>query len=105
MELSIRRSQSGETSIVRLTGPLTLGPDLLLADEFRHSVAAGRTELVVDLAEVSTIDSAGLATLLFGQAELKRVGGRLQLANLARQHLRSLAIARLQNAFPIASCA
>jgi len=82
MALKITRREQEGISILQLKGHLTFGPeDNLLNDEIRHSLAARRFRVVIDLGSVGKIDSAGLGTLLYARAELRRGGGGLALAN------------------------
>jgi anti-sigma B factor antagonist len=102
MALKVTRREQDGISILELTGRLTFGPeDILLNDEIRHAIAARRVRLVVDLAEVDKIDSAGLGTLLYARAELRRAGGSLALANLKPAHLKTLLVAKLETVFNV----
>jgi anti-sigma B factor antagonist len=102
MALKVTRREQDGISLLELTGRLTFGPeDILLNDEIRHAIAARRVRLVVDLAEVDKIDSAGLGTLLYARAELRRAGGSLALANLKPAHLKTLHVARLETVFNV----
>ena len=83
MALEVTRREQEGIAILELTGRLKFGPeDMLLNDEIRHALAARRLRLVVDLNGVDKIDSAGLGTLLYARAELRRAGGGLALAML-----------------------
>ena len=100
----IRREQEG-ISILQLTGRLIFGPeDALLNDEIRHALAARRIRLVIDLEGVDKIDSAGLGTLLYARAELRRAGGGLALANLQPAHMKTLLLAKLDTVFDVFGC-
>jgi anti-anti-sigma factor len=102
MALTItRRGQEG-ISILELRGRLTFGPeDIAFNDEIRHAIAARRVRLVIDLGGVDKIDSAGLGTLLYARAELRRAGGGLALAKLRPNHLHTLLVAKLETVFDI----
>jgi anti-sigma B factor antagonist len=102
MALTItRRGQEG-ISILELHGRLTFGPeDIAFNDEIRHAIAARRVRLVIDLGGVDKIDSAGLGTLLYARAELRRAGGGLALAKLKTGHLQILLVAKLDTVFDI----
>jgi anti-sigma B factor antagonist len=54
---------------------------------------------VLNLKDVSEIDSTGLGTLVFGLARLRKAGGRLALVNLNRSHLELFLLTRLAIAF------
>jgi len=102
MPLRITRREQDGISILELAGRLTFGPeDNALNDEIRHAVAARRTRIVVDLGDVDRMDSAGLGTLLYARAELRRAGGRLALANLKPTHMKTLLIAKLEMVFEV----
>jgi anti-sigma B factor antagonist len=97
----IRREQEG-ISILQLRGRLIFGPeDILLNDEIRHTLAAGKVRVVIDLGDVDKIDSAGLGTLLYARGELRRAGGGLALANLHPSHMEVLLIAKLETVFTV----
>jgi anti-sigma B factor antagonist len=102
MALKVTRREQDGISIVELSGRLIFGPeDILLNDEIRHAIAARRLRLVIDLNEVDRIDSAGLGTLLYARAELRRAGGGLALANLQPAHLKTLLVAKLETVFDV----
>ena len=104
MALKITRNEQDGISILELKGRLTFGPeDIDLNDEIRHALAARRLRLVIDLGGVDKIDSAGLGTLLYARAELRRAGGGLALANLKPAHLETLLVAKLETVFDVFS--
>jgi anti-sigma B factor antagonist len=96
-----QREEDG-ISILQLKGRLTFGPeDILLDDEIRETLAAGTVRVVIDLANVDKIDSAGLGTLLYARGELRRAGGGLALANLQPAQMRVLLVAKLETVFDV----
>ena len=102
MPLNVNRREQDGISILELDGRLVFGPeDILLNDEIRHAIAARRVRLVVDLGDVDKIDSAGLGTLLYARAELRRAGGGLALAKLRPAHLKTLRVAKLETVFGV----
>lgn len=102
MALRITRHEQEGISVLQLKGRLTFGPeDIELNDEIRHALAARRFRLVIDLGGVDKIDSAGLGTLLYARAELRRAGGGLALANLRPAHLEALLVAKLETVFDV----
>lgn len=102
MALRITRREQEGISILQLDGRLTFGPeDIELNDEIRHAIAARKVRLVIDLGGVDKIDSAGLGTLLYARAELRRAGGGLALANLKPAHLQILLVAKLETVFDV----
>jgi anti-sigma B factor antagonist len=102
MALQVTCREQDGISILQLNGRLTFGPaDIVLNDEIRQAVAAGRVRLVIDLGGVDKIDSAGLGTLLYARAELRRAGGGLALANLKIAHLKVLLVTKLETVFNV----
>ena len=86
--------------ILDLKGPLILGEaDLELRDKVAALYESGKVNIVLNLKEVTDIDSTGLGTLVFGLARLRKSGGRLALANLNRSHLKLFLLTRLAIAF------
>jgi anti-sigma B factor antagonist len=102
MALKVTRREQEGISILQLKGRLTFGPeDIVLNDEIRHALAAQRFRLVIDLGGVDKIDSAGLGTLLYARAELRRAGGGLALASLHADHMQTLLVGRLETVFDV----
>jgi len=102
MALKVTRRLQEGISILELRGRLTFGAeDIVLNDEIRHAIAARRVRLVIDLGDVDKIDSAGLGTLLYARAELRRAGGGLALANLQPAHMRVFLVAKLETVFNV----
>ncbi len=102
MALRIARREQEGVSILRLEGRLTFGQeDILLNEEIRHALASRRIRLVIDLGDVDKIDSAGVGTLLYARAELRKAGGGLALANLRPSHMEALLIAKLETVFNV----
>jgi anti-sigma B factor antagonist len=102
MALQVTRREQEGISVLKLKGRLTFGEeDIQLNDEIRHALAARRFRLVIDLSGVDKIDSAGLGTLLYARAELRRAGGGLALANLRPSHIETLLVAKLETVFRV----
>src|SRR5262245_38219028 len=76
----------GDVAVLTLTGDLTLKTmgktrQSALQDTVQELIRQGRKKIVVNLAAVSHIDSAGLGELLQTQSTLKQGGGTLKLSN------------------------
>lgn len=100
MSLHIEQRESEGIIILDLKGPLTLGHgDLELRDRLPALHQSGKVNIVLNLKEVSDIDSTGLETLVFGLARLRKPGGNLALVNLNRSHLELFLLTRLAIAF------
>jgi anti-sigma B factor antagonist len=100
MSLHIEERESEGIMILDLKGPLTLGHgDLELRDRLPALHQSGKVNIILNLKDVSDIDSTGLGTLVFGLARLRKAGGRLALANLDRAHLELFLLTKLAIAF------
>jgi len=98
--LHIEQRESEGIVILDLKGPLTLGHgDLELRDRLPALHQSGKVNIVLNLKDVSDIDSTGLGTLVFGLAKLRKAGGRLALANLNQSHLELFLLTKLAIAF------
>lgn len=100
MSLHIEQRESEGIVILDLKGPLTLGHgDLELRDRLPALHQSGKVNIILNLKEVTDIDSTGLGTLVFGLARLRKSGGGLVLLNLNRTHLKLFLLTRLAIAF------
>jgi anti-sigma B factor antagonist len=100
VSLHIEQRESEGIVILDIKGPLTLGhADLKLRDTLSALYRSGKVNIVLNLREVTEIDSTGLGTLVFGLARLRKAGGRLALANLNPSHLKLFLLTRLAIAF------
>jgi anti-anti-sigma factor len=97
----VQREQEG-IEIVDLKGRLTLGEaDLHFRSELDRLVRTGMSRVVLNLNDVSEIDTTGLGTLLFALAKLRKAGGGLALVNLKPSHIEVLLEARLATVFEV----
>lgn len=100
MSLDIEQREREGIVILDLKGTLTLGHgDLELRDRLPALHRSGKVNIILNLKEVSDIDSTGLGTLVFGLARLRRSGGRLALLNVNQKHLKLFLLTRLAIAF------
>ncbi len=100
MSLHIEERERDGIVILDLKGPLTLGHgDLELRDRLPALHQSGKVNIVLNLKDVTEIDSTGLGTLVFGLARLRKAGGRLALANLNRSHMGLFLLTKLAVAF------
>ena len=102
LEFSVQTAEVGENAfIVTVTGEADLhsAPEL---DRALHGVLAlGGTGTVVDLGDVSFIDSTGLGVLLRHQRRFHARGGDLVIVTADRRVLRTLEVTGLDRLFTI----
>jgi anti-sigma B factor antagonist len=91
----------GDVVVVQVSGEITLGKggDAALKDRIRGLIDRGHRRLVVDLAEVTFLDSAGLGELVQAYATTKNKGGALKLARPPKRIRDLLTITKLVTVF------
>ena len=99
MEISERKS--GDVVIVDVSGRITLadGGDTVLKDKVRSLVQQGHKKLLLNLGDVSYVDSAGLGELVQSYATVNKNGGTLKLLNVTKRIKDLLSITKLLTVF------
>ena len=98
--MRIEEREVGEVLILDLSGKLTIGEgDELLKDKINSLIQQGRRKLVLNLAGVPYIDSAGLGEIVWTYTTVSRQGGKLKLLNLTKRIQDLLAITKLLTVF------
>lgn len=87
--------------ILEARGRITLGPETESLRQRIKSASDSHKRIVLDLAGVDYIDSAGLGTLVAGAASVQRAGGELKLANLTARVHDLMQITRLSTLFEV----
>ena len=102
MPLYIVEKLVGGIILLDLRGRITLGRE---TETFRHKIRqlleAGQRRLILDLGEITYIDSVGLSTLVASLTSVRKQGGDLKLVRLPQGVHQSLQIARLVTVFEI----
>lgn len=91
--------------LVRLVGELDLAGAPKLEDELRHVEQRGPAVIVLDLQELTFMDSSGLRALLTADARAREAGRRLVLVRGDERVQRVLAITRLDERLEIVDSA
>ena len=92
----------GNVSIVDLSGRITLGEGSgLVRNTIKELVNSGHTKIIVNLKEVTYIDSAGLAAFIEGMQKVEAYGGKFALAGLQETVRSIFEISRLDQVFRI----
>jgi anti-sigma B factor antagonist len=98
--MQITERQVGDVMILDLKGKITLGEgDELLKDKVNSLVNQGRRKIVLNLAEVPYLDSAGLGEVVRAYTTVSRQGGSLKLLNLTKRITDLLSITKLLTVF------
>ena len=100
MHVEIRKSE--DVVIVDLKGKLTAGlGDQILRETVQALLAEGWKKIVLNLSEVTTLDSAGLGELVAGLKTARNLGATLKILNQSARVQQSLYITRLLPVFDI----
>jgi anti-sigma B factor antagonist len=100
MEISTRKV--GKCKVMDCRGAITLGPATAkLRDEIRNAVKDGTSRVVLNLGNVTYVDSAGIGELISGFIHVKNQGGKLALLNLTKKINELLVIAKLLTVFDV----
>lgn len=98
--MQIEERAVGDVVVLDLTGHVSLGDgDQLLKDKVNSLVNQGRKRIVLNLAGVPYIDSAGLGEIVGTYTTVSRQGGGLKLLNLTKKITDLLAITKLLTVF------
>ena len=98
--MQIEERSAGDVTILDLKGKMTLGEgDEALKDKINSLVLQGRKKLVLNLADVPYIDSAGLGEVVRTYTTVKRQGGNMRLLHLTKRIEDLLSITKLLTVF------
>ena len=99
-KLAIAERESGDVTILTLSGQLVLDDgDLAFRKRIHELVDRGRVNIVLDLADVTYIDSAGVGMVVSKLKTLRERGGDMKLLNLNMRGLRIFGITKLMFVF------
>jgi len=99
--MQIEQRTSGDVAIVAISGDITLskGGDVLLKDKIQSLLQQGHRKIVLDMGNVSYVDSAGLGQLVQVYATTSHLGGSLKLLNLTKRLRDLLVLTKLLTVF------
>jgi anti-sigma B factor antagonist len=98
--MQIEQRATGDVVILDLKGKITLGEgDELLKDKVNSLLNQGHKKIVLNLAQVPYIDSAGLGEIVRTYTTVSRQGGSLKLLSLTKRITDLLSITKLLTVF------
>ena len=98
--MQIEERTVGDVLILDVKGRITLGEgDEILKDKVNSLLHQGLKKIVLNLAEVPYIDSAGLGEIVRTYTTVSRQGGSLKLLSLTKRITDLLAITKLLTVF------
>lgn len=98
--MQIDERSAGDVTILDVKGKMTLGEgDEVLKNTIDRLIQRGRKKLVLNLADVPYIDSAGLGEIVRTYTTASRQGGSLKLLGLTKRITDLLSITKLLTVF------
>ena len=102
MSVKLNTRQVGDVSVVDVTGRITLGEgSSALRDELRALVGKNQKKILLNLGDVSYIDSSGIGELVSGFTTVTNAGGQLKLLKLSKRVKDLLQITKLYTVFDV----
>jgi anti-sigma B factor antagonist len=94
--------QVNGVTVVDMSGRITLGEgSVVLRDSIRDLVAKGQKKILLNLGDVTYIDSSGIGELVSAFTTVRNQGGELKLLNLTKKVHDLLQITKLYTVFDI----
>jgi len=98
---SINRQVNGVT-VVDMSGRITLGEgSVILRETVKDLLAKGHKKILLNLGDVSYIDSSGIGELVSAYTSVRNQGGELKLLKLTKKVHDLLQITKLYTVFDI----
>jgi anti-sigma B factor antagonist len=102
MSMKVATRQVDGITILDLSGRITLGEgSVTLRDAIHDAIAKGSKHIVLNLGDISYIDSSGIGELVSAFTSVKNSGGELKLLNLTKKVHDLLQITKLYTVFDI----
>ena len=98
--MTVNERVSGDVTVLDVVGNITVGDGAhMLRDKVRSLLQQGNKQLLVNLADVSYMDSGGLGEMVQAYATVTKQGGALKLVNATKRLQDLLVITRLSTVF------
>lgn len=102
MSVKLNTRQVGNVSVIDVAGRITLGEgSAALRETLRDMVAKNQNKILLNLADVTYIDSSGIGELVSGYTTVTNTGGQLKLLNLNKRVKDLLQITKLYTVFEV----
>jgi anti-sigma B factor antagonist len=100
MKVNVREKDG--VTILDLKGKITIGTgDILLRNAVQDAINGGATKVIVNMADVTTIDSSGVGELVSAYTTAMNRGAKVKLANLPAKVQDILHITQLITVFDV----
>ncbi|HET8888034.1 MAG TPA: STAS domain-containing protein [Candidatus Angelobacter sp.] len=102
MSMKATSRQVEGVAVVDMSGRITLGEgSVVLRDTIRDLIGKGQKKILLNLGDVTYIDSSGIGELVSAFTAVRREGGELKLLNLTKKVHDLLQITKLYTVFDI----
>lgn len=102
MSMKSSNRQVDGITIVDMSGRITLGEgSVVLRDSIRDLIGKGQKKILLNLGDVTYIDSSGIGELVSAFTAVRREGGELKLLKLTKKVHDLLQITKLYTVFDI----
>lgn len=102
MTMKASNRQINGVTVVDMSGRITLGEgSVVLRESIRDLVAKGQKKILLNLGDVTYIDSSGIGELVSAFTTVRNQGGELKLLNLTKKVHDLLQITKLYTVFDI----
>jgi anti-sigma B factor antagonist len=102
MSLIVKTRKVENVVVMDLSGKLTIGePVMQLRDALRAQVAEGDSKFIVNLGDVSYVDSSGLGELVSSYTTVRNKGGDVKLLKLTAKIKDLLQMTKLLTVFDV----
>ena len=102
MSLNVKTRKVDGVVVVDMSGRLTIGePVLLLRETLRVQINDGARQLILNLGDVSYIDSSGLGELVSAYTTIRNKQGDVKLLNLTTKAKDLLQMTKLLTVFDV----
>ena len=104
MSMKATNRQVEGVAVVDMSGRITLGEgSVVLRDTIRDLIGKGQKKILLNLGDVTYIDSSGIGELVSAFTTVRNQGGELKLLNLTKKVHDLLQITKLYTVFDIHS--
>ncbi|MCS6952769.1 MAG: STAS domain-containing protein [Bryobacterales bacterium] len=102
MSIQVATRQVGDVTVIDVAGRITLGEGASsLRETIRGLVNEGQKKILLNLGEVSYIDSSGIGELVSAFTTVTNQGGKLKLLGLTKRVKDLLQITKLYTVFEV----
>lgn len=100
MSAKLTTRQVGDVTVIDASGRITLGEgSTIFREKIKELAASGAKKVLINMGDISYIDSSGIGELVSGFTTIANTGGSLKLLNLGKRVQDLLQITKLYTVF------